>query len=67
MAVVQWPTRRNAARPASSLDYITEVILKGEVGREDGEVLRRIMDHTYNATGITLQEIAVGREPRFGE
>ena len=60
-------TRKQVGIGPSSMDHITEVILKGEVGREDAEVMSRIMAHAATSTGLTLKETAATTMPRIGE
>jgi hypothetical protein len=51
----------------SSHDYFTDVAILGEVGREDGEVIKALMNHLVNATGLTLKETSYQGNPRLGE
>ena len=48
--------RKGATRGSTSLDHIAELAIKGEVGREDGEVLKLLITHLSSATGIALVE-----------
>ena len=48
-------------------DYIAEVTVKGEMGKEDAEVLRRLMVHACTVTGFNIKEAADGRSPKIGE
>ena len=58
--------RRGNAMP-SDLDYVTDLIAMGELGKEDGEVLRLLMGHLCTATGLQSQESACTAPPRMGE
>ena len=60
-------SRRRGVKKESSLDYLTDVIIQGEVGREDGEVLRLLMTHVCQATGLSLRETDYSQAPRTGE
>jgi len=60
-------TRRKANKSASMTDYIAEVTVKGEMGKEDAEVLRRLMVHACTVTGFNVKEAADGRSPKTGE
>ena len=59
--------RRRGLRQASDRDYVTELIATGELGKEDGEVLKRIMQHVCAQMGIKLVETDYSREARVGE
>ena len=48
-------------------DFLTDVSILGEVGREDGAVVRRLMDHLIQTAGLQLQETDYAREARLGE
>ena len=48
-------------------DHITDIRVMGEVGREDAEVLRRILAHAIDITGLQLTETAVDATPKPGE
>ncbi|CAK0806073.1 unnamed protein product, partial [Prorocentrum cordatum] len=48
-------------------DFLTDVSILGEVGREDGAVVRRLMDHLIQSAGLQLQETDYDREARLGE
>ncbi|CAK0823307.1 unnamed protein product [Prorocentrum cordatum] len=58
--------RRKGHRPHSTLDHITEVIVRGELGREGGQVLRRLMTHLSTAIGLETTETDYSRGPRLG-
>ena len=60
-------SKQRASQRLNNFDYITDVRLRGEVGREDAEVLRSIMTHACSATGIILQEARPDGPPRIGE
>jgi hypothetical protein len=51
----------------SSHDYFTDVAILGEVGREDGEVIKALMNHLVNATGLVLKETSYQGNPQLGE
>ena len=51
----------------SVFDFVTDVRLKGEVGKEDADVLRRIMQHACSNTGVLLRETGLGDLPKPGE
>ena len=60
-------SRKKANKPSSAFDYITEVAVKGEVGREDGEVMRKLMAHVCSSTGLNINETAGEANPKIGE
>ena len=60
-------SRRQSQTAASQLDFRTEVIVQGEVGREDGEVLRQLMRHVAGAAQLELREAGQAQAPRPGE
>ena len=60
-------SRRRGARKASLLDHCAEVRVDGEVGREDAEVIRRLVMHAVSAAGINLREAANPEDPKRGE
>ena len=60
-------SRRQGGRAASQLDHLTDFTIKGEVGREDGAVMKLLMDHLVAATGLNLTETDYARYPRTGE
>ena len=43
------------------------MIARRELGKEDGEVLRRLMQHLVTNTGLQLSETQYDRAPRVGE
>ena len=59
--------RRQGTRAASQVDYITDITLQGEIGREDGSVIRLLMVHLTQAVGLHLNETDYSREPKVGE
>ena len=60
-------SRRRSHKLASTWDFVAEVAVKGEIGREDAAVLRKIMDHACNATGCSVMEAGNGNSPKLGE
>ena len=54
--------RRRERQVGSQMDHITDVTLLGAVGREDGSVIRFLMNHLVNATGLNLTETVYARE-----
>ena len=46
---------------------MADVEIRGEVGKEDGQVMSLLMQHVISATGLQLQETDYGRAPRTGE
>ena len=60
-------SRRLAGRAASHFDHLTDVMIKGEIGREDGAVMKLLMNHLAEATGLNLKETEYSRDPRPGE
>lgn len=59
--------RGNTRATPSDLDYVTDLIAMGELGKEDGEVLRYLMRHLCTATGLQIEESAYTSPPRVGE
>lgn len=59
--------RRRGRQVGAQLDFLTEVTLLGEIGREDGVVIRLLMDHLAGAVGLRLTETDYARDPRAGE
>ena len=59
--------RRRANACGSQLDFVTDVTLKGEVGREDGVVVRLLMQHLVQSVGLQVVETDYGRDPKIGE
>ncbi|CAK0847085.1 unnamed protein product, partial [Prorocentrum cordatum] len=47
-------------------DHIADIQVQGEVGQEDGDVLRRIFMHACSATGLALAETAQDAVPKPG-
>ena len=60
-------TRRRGGRPPSALDHLTEVIVKGDIGRQDGEVIGLLMDHLNAKTGLGVKAAGDIRNPKTGE
>ena len=60
-------TRRMGTRHATQLDYAATISLQGEAGKEDGEVLRQLMEHAVTATGLRLQPATSPESPQLGE
>ena len=60
-------SRRGGNRRVSPLDHATTIALQGEVGREDGEVLVKLMSHVVASTGLDLRPAASPHEPTVGE
>ena len=60
-------SRRQGNCVASSRDFFTDVAIQGEVGREDGEVMRLLMTHLVRATGLDIKETDYSRDPKSGE
>ena len=60
-------SKKTGDKPSSTLDYITDLAVRGEVGREDGEVLRLLIAHACTATGCTIKETDAGSNPKLGE
>ena len=58
--------RRGSAR-ATMQDYIAEVSMLGEIGKEDGQVIRALMQHATQAVGIQLVETSYSGIPKIGE
>ena len=60
-------TKQKPKRYNILYDHIADIRVKGEVGREDGEVLRRIISHACSTTGLALSETAPDAVPKVGE
>jgi len=60
-------SRRGGNRRVSLLDHATTITLQGEVGREDGEALVKLMSHVVASTGLGLRPAASPHEPTVGE
>ena len=60
-------TRKKANRKPAALDLLTEVIIRGEVGQEDGEVMRLLMSHVATSTGIVMTEKTATQPLKHGE
>jgi len=60
-------SRRRGTAPLSIHNYMADVEVKGEIGKEDGRVLALLMQHAITATGIQLQETDYNRAPKTGE
>jgi len=60
-------TKQKPKQRRSLVDYITDVKVLGEIGREDAEILRRIMEHACTATGISVKEAGLEAAPKVGE
>ena len=61
-------SRRRASNKGSpATDYVTELAIKGEVGRADAEVLSKIMAHACKATGCNVKEASKSTAPKAGE
>ena len=60
-------SRRQGNRAASSRDFLTDVSIQGEIGREDGEVMKLLMTHLTQATGLALAETDYSRAPKVDE
>ena len=60
-------SRRQGNANASSADLLADIIVQGEVGKEDGEVLRLLMTHLCQVTGLHLTETDYRRAPHTGE
>lgn len=46
---------------------MADVEIRGEVGKEDAQVMSLLMQHAISVTGLQLQETDYGRAPRIGE
>ena len=60
-------SRRGGNRRVSLLDHATTIALQGEVGREDGEALVKLMSHVVASTGLGLRPAASPHETTVGE
>ena len=60
-------SRRRGTETSSDTDYIADLIAMGELGKEDGEVLKLVMQHVCSQTGLHIVETDYSREPRPGE
>ena len=60
-------SRRHAHKASSTMDYVTNVTISGEIGKEDREVMRLLMDHLVTATNLGIKETDYSRAPRTGE
>jgi len=60
-------SRRRGNATISPFHFSTEVEVMGELGKEDREVLARLMQHATQSTGISLIETDYKRAPRAGE
>ena len=49
-------SKRRGAAPLSIHNFMAEVEIRGEVGKEDGQVMSLLMQHVISATGLQLQE-----------
>ena len=49
------------------MDKVADIIVKGELGKEDASILKRILDHTCNATGLDIKEAIDPNQPKTGE
>ena len=54
-------------RGPTLVDHITEVTILGEVGRDDKEVLHKLVSHLCSSTGLRLSPAANPMEPKIGE
>ena len=49
------------------MDKVADIIVKGELGKEDASVLKRILDHACNVTGLDIKEAVDPNQPKTGE
>ena len=56
-----------AGERQAAQDFVADIIAVGEVGREDGEVLRYIMSHVCSATGLAIRESSYLAPPAVNE
>ena len=59
--------RRGGNRRITSYDYTATVSLEGEVGKQDNEILCRLMHHVVTTTGLQLRPAQDPAMPRVGE
>ena len=60
-------SRKKPHKFKSACDFVTDLAIKGEVGREDGEVSNKIMAHACAVTGCSIKEAVTGSTPKLGE
>ena len=60
-------SKRRGTTPISTCNFSTDVTIRGEMGKEDGQVLRLLMQHAIGVTGLHLQETDYTRAPKMGE
>ena len=60
-------TRKNANKKPAALDLLTEVVIRGEIGQEDGEVMRLLISHVATSTGIAITERTAAASLKHGE
>ena len=60
-------SRRRGTAPITLHDFHTDVVLQGEVGKEDGQVLRALMNHAIQATGLQIKETDYQGTPQVGD
>eukprot|EP00959_Pyramimonas_sp_CCMP1952_P430987 9026475-Pyramimonas_sp.AAC.1 len=54
-------SRRHGHKKSSAMDYITNVTIKGELGKEDAEVMRLLMGHLVATTHLGIAETDYSR------
>ena len=59
--------KRRGNKTHSTMDKVADIIVKGELGKEDASVLKRILDHACNATGLDIKEAVDPNQPNAGE
>ena len=59
--------RRRTNKITSTMHSIAEVVVNGDTGHEDAEILKRIMDHACQAIGLHLCVAASPDNPKAGE
>lgn len=60
-------SKRRGSAKATMQDYIAEVSMLGEIGKEDGQVIRALMQHATQAVGIQLVETSYSGVPKIRE
>ena len=59
--------KRRGNKTHSTMDKVADIIVKGELGKEDASILKRILDHTCNATGLDIKEAMDPNQPKTRE
>ena len=58
---------RCAGKNTSQFSHISDVVAHGELGRADGLIMNKLMQHVCPATGLIVTEAPADRAHRIGE